>query len=62
MRSYGFGVLGECVDEVGAEVGAEWLKKKMGPIANLELVQELYEWYTTQPVSWCGCGGTWGRR
>ena len=25
-------------------------KKKAGPIANLELVQELYEWYTTQPV------------
>ena len=25
-------------------------KKKTGPIANLELVQELYEWYTTQPV------------
>lgn len=25
-------------------------KKKTGPIANLELVQELYEWYATQPV------------
>ena len=25
-------------------------KKKTGPIANLELVQELYKWYTTQPV------------
>ena len=25
-------------------------KKKTGPIANLELVQELYEWYTMQPV------------
>lgn len=27
----------------------DWTKKS-GPIANLELVQELYEWYTTQPV------------
>ena len=27
----------------------DW-KKKTGPIANLELVQELYEWYTMQPV------------
>ena len=25
-------------------------KKKTGPIANLELVQELYKWYTTYPV------------
>ena len=25
-------------------------KKKTGPIANRELVQELYEWYTMQPV------------
>ena len=25
-------------------------KKKTGAIANLELVQELYKWYTTQPV------------
>lgn len=26
-------------------------KKKTGPIANLELVKELYELYTTQPVN-----------
>ena len=25
-------------------------KKKTGPIANLQLVQELYKWYTTYPV------------
>ena len=36
-------------------------KKKTGPIANLELVQELYEWYTTQPVKLVWVRGHVGR-